>query len=279
MYKRIAVHVDRDDASAHRVRVAVQLAQAHEAQLIGIYPAYPSTQYFYDRALAPAAAIAAMEDRAKLDNEEVEDLFGRATDESGLTVQFLLAEGLPDETLATHARYCDLLVLSQDYNAQGPVALTPHLGESLVMSLGRPVLMVPKFGDGGTEGRRVLLCWNGGREAARAMADADPILRRCSQLVVLMADWPDGRGLGTRDQAKSELVQYMTAHGYPAPRFDFRPSHEVGIGNTILNTVMDYGCDLVIMGAYGHSRIREWTFGGASRTVLHSMTVPVLFSH
>jgi nucleotide-binding universal stress UspA family protein len=279
MYKRIAVHVGRDDASAHRMRVAIQLAQAHEAQLIGIYPAYPPTRYLYDKIYVSREAVSALESRLKSDNEEVEDLFGRATDESRLSVRFLLAEGFPDEVLATYARYCDLLVLSQDYNAEGPMALAPHLGESLVMSLGRPVLMVPKFGDRGAGGRRVLLCWNGGREAARAMADADPILKRSSELVILMSDWPDGKEPGMREQVKSELAQYIAAHGYPTPRFDFRFSQEIGIGNTILNTVTDYSCDLVVMGAYGHSRIREWSFGGASRTVLHSMTVPVLFSH
>lgn len=279
MYKRIAVHVDRDDASAHRVRVAIQLARTHEAQLIGIYPAYPPTQYFYNRTYVPAAAIAALQEREKMDNKEVKDSFERATGESGLSAQFLSAEGFPDEMLATYARYCDLLVLSQGYNAEGSIALTPHLAEALAMSLGRPVLMVPSLGNSEAGGRRVLLCWDGGREAARALADADPILKRCNDLVILMADWLDNKEPGMRDRIKSELVQYMTAHGYPAPRFDCRSSQGVGIGNTILNVVMDYSCDLVVMGAYGHSRIREWSLGGASRTILQSMTAPVLFSH
>lgn len=279
MYKRIAVHVDRDDASALRLRVAMQVARTHEAQLIGIYPAYPPTRYFYNRTYVPAAAIAALEEREKLDNKEVKDSFERATGGRGLSVQFLSAESFPDEMLAAHARYCDLLVLSQSYNAEGSIALAPHLGEELTMSLGRPVLMVPSVGNSEAVGRCVLLCWDGGREAARALADADPFLKRCNELVILMADWLDNKEPGVRDQIKSELVQYMTAHGYPAPRFDCRSGQGVGIGNTILNAAMDYSCDLVVMGAYGHSRIREWSLGGASRTILQSMTVPVLFSH
>lgn len=279
MYKRIAVHVDRDDASARRVQAAIQLAKVHEAQLVGIYPAYPSTRYFYSRTHVSAEIISLLEDRAKSDNEEVESLFRRAAVESGLPVRFLSIEGLPDETLASYARYCDLLVLSQGYNAEGPIALAPHLGEALMMSLGRPVLMVPSLGDSRMEGRRVLLCWDGGREAARALADADPILKRCGELVILMADWLEGKAPSIRDQIKSELVQYMTAHGYPAPQLDCRPSREIGIGNAILDSVTDHGSDLMIMGAYGHSRLREWSLGGASSDVLHSMTIPVLFSH
>lgn len=279
MYKRIAVHVDRDDASAHRVQVAIQLARAHGAQLIGIYPAYPAARYFYNKANVPAMAIAALEEREKSDNEEVAKLFEHSTGDRGLSVRFLSAEGFPDEILATHARYCDLLVLSQDYNADGSVALGSYLGETLTMSLGRPVLMVPSPGNSGVEGHRVLLCWDGGREAARALADADPILKRCSEMIILMADWLDDKEPGMRDQIKSELMQYTTAHGYPAPRFDCRSSHGVGIGNAILNAVTDHGCDLVVMGAYGHSRIREWSLGGASMAMIRSMTTPVLFSH
>src|SRR5690625_4978202 len=146
------------------------------------------------------------------------------------------------------------------------------------MSAGRPVLMVPTVGNIITIGERILFCWDKKREAARAFADAAPFLGTAKELVVLCID-EDTDYLRNQDIQENEFTDLCAAMGYPAPKVLLRSSKGVGVGNVILNTATDYGSDLIVMGAYGHSRMRQWIMGGASKTILSSMTVPALMSH
>lgn len=139
-------------------------------------------------------------------------------------------------------------------------------------------MMVPAVGTLTTIGERVLFCWDKKREAARAFADAAPLLRAAKELVVLAID-EDTELLREQDIQENDFSALCTALGYPTPKVLLRSSKGVGVGNVILNTATDYGSDLIVMGAYGHSRMRQWIMGGASKTLLNSMTVPVMLSH
>jgi len=140
------------------------------------------------------------------------------------------------------------------------------------------VLVVPSSGDFPVIGDRVLVCWDGSREAARALADAAPLLRSASHLVVLTMD----EGAATRKGEAApfeDLATYCIAQGMPAPDHVRRDIKGVGVGSTILNAAADYSADLIVMGAYGHSKFREWAMGGVTASILKSMTVPIMFSH
>src|SRR3546814_197178 len=168
--------------------------------------------------------------------------------------------------------------MSKASNKDSTASLMPNLAEAVIMAAGKPVLMIPAVGEVHSIGRRVLFCWDYRREAARAFSDAAPLLRACSHLSILTVDArPDY--LSGKDVHENDLADYCAALGYPKPHEIIKQSEDYGVGNTILNTATDEDSDLIIMGAYGHSRMRQWIMGGASRTLLNSMTVPVLMSH
>lgn len=277
MLKTIAVHVDQDTHCARRVRAAAQLAVAHQAYLTGIHASFVSPRHFHDGVILPADIEAVLRGRSVDERNEAERQFRAITDEIGATAFWRSPPGAAEHVLPLQTRYADLLVLSQpDLDHRSPSKIRDLLA-SVMLDSGKPTLMVPSVGPIRPVGQRVLLCWNGEREAARALDDAAPLIRQAESLVILCVDAPAyaDRHPGWRD----DLLTYCKRHAYPVSQLEIRERGHVGVGNTILNAAADFGADLIVMGAYGHSRLRQAVFGGATRTMLDSMTVPVLFSH
>ncbi|OZI31197.1 hypothetical protein CAL29_25035 [Bordetella genomosp. 10] len=274
MFKRIAVHLDDDAACTRRVRAAAQVARDHAAALVGIYTSYLPPQYVYDEGIVPDDVYAVLQRRLADNRNVARECLQRAAREAGVAVQWRAPEGSPADVLARHARTCDLLVLGQSGEDDPESVVTPYFTESVIMTLGRPVLIIPTAGDLPPLGRNILFCWDQGREASRALADADPVLRRASELLVLsVSSRPIAPAL------RDDLHDYFSVHDYPLPQRLIRDGRQSDVGRIILECVEERGSDLVIMGAYGHHRLREWVMGGACSTVLRAATVPVLLSH
>lgn len=279
MFGRIALDLNRDTNHERRLQYAIQLALKHQAELIGIYTNQLSPRYLYDGMVIPVQALVAMDDYIEKEAAETKESFQEAVRTAGLNAKWRMPKGPASEALALHARFCDLLIMSQTDNPNLPGAVLPNHVESVITSAGRPVLIIPYIGDPQQAvGQRVLFCWDYGRRAARALADAAPILRMASELIVLTVD-PSPEVLSSRDIATDDLSAYCASKRYPKIKEVHQESEGIGVGNVILNTAADHGCDLIVMGAYSHSRVREWALGGASKTMLESMTVPILFSH
>lgn len=277
MLARIAIHLGRDPGLEHRLRAAIQLATEHGAELVGVYPKNLTREYAYDESRIPDDVYEILDSRAAVEQAKIKQYFFDQAKAAGVPAQWRVPQGSPEETLALHARYCDLIVMSKVEN-DDVLSSLPILAKSVIMAAGRPVLMIPSSaGNLASIGQRILFCWDHRREAARAFADAAPLLRACSALVVLRVD-PDNNELQAKNIEPRDLASYCVALGYPEPKEVTLLSNDVGVGSTILNSATDYGSDLIVMGAYGHSRMREWIMGGASRTLLSSMTVPVLLS-
>ena len=158
-----------------------------------------------------------------------------------------------------------------------PRRRTPSdLPEAVVLASGRPTLVVPHIGVRAPLGETVLLCWNASRESARAAADALPFLRLPKKVIVLVVDprtSPDGHGA----EPGADVALWLTRHGVKVTvQRDVAADSDVGA--VILSRAADLGVDLIVMGVYGHSRVREMVLGGVSRTLLSSMTVPVLIA-
>ncbi|NYT83896.1 universal stress protein [Alcaligenaceae bacterium] len=210
---------------------------------------------------------------------EIKNNFLMYSEEAKIKAQCRMPKGPIEEVLAVHARSCDMLIMSQTDIAQSTWAIPPSIVDSVITSAGRPVLVTPCIGEIKQPiGAHVLFCWDYGRRAARALADAAPILCAAATLTVLTVD-PQPEMLNSLDIEPDDLPAYCAARSYPKPRIVHSISEGVGIGNSILNTAADYGCDMIVMGLYNRSRVREWILGGTSKTLLQSMTVPILFSH
>ncbi|ARJ65285.1 hypothetical protein WV31_06290 [Magnetospirillum sp. ME-1] len=174
--------------------------------------------------------------------------------------------GGPKE-LALHARYADLTIVGQ----ASPGA-SDHVTETL-MSVGRPILAVPRHGRYPKVGQRVLVAWNASREATRAVFDSLPLLAGAANVTVMTMDAKDddrvpGADIGlalARHGIKVEVVHSTLG--------------DIDAGNALLSRAADQGADLLVMGAFGHSPLREKMLGGATRHILDHMTVPVLLSH
>ena len=276
-YKTILVHCDASPRLAHRLGVAVELAQRHGAYLVGVYVQPPfDVPAFFDGSMPTDDLYGAYEAAAKADQDTAVAAFNKAIKGTALSTEWRVARGYPENELAVQARYADLLVLGQtepDAATQTP----SDLPEAVALSTGRPTLVVPHIGVRRAPGKSVMLCWNASRESARAAADGLPFLQGADKVIVLIIDGhPSATGHGADPGV--DAAAWLARQGVKATvHRDFAPDGDVG--GVIVSRTLDHDIDLIVMGLYGHSRLREMVLGGASRTVLSSMTVPVFMAH
>ncbi|MGH6901649.1 MAG: universal stress protein, partial [Geminicoccaceae bacterium] len=179
------------------------------------------------------------------------------------------------EALATHARYADVVILGQ---ADPEDAALPHyLPEEVTLASGRPSLVIPYIGPQATLGQRVTVAWDAKREAARAVNDALPLLTRAQTVGVVTVN-PSETPFGHGEQPGADIAVHLARHGIKV-EVQRIESRDIDVANIVLSHIADQSSDLLVMGAYGHSRLRELVLGGVTRTILHDMTVPVFMAH
>ena len=190
------------------------------------------------------------------------------------TIEWRTARQDLPEAIALNARYADLLIAAQPLPDTEGAGEAQRLQDSLTLVSGRPVLFVPYAGRFPVVGRKILLAWDASREAARAVSDSLPFLKGAQWVRVVVFN--PGRMHG--EVPGADVGLYLARHGVKVSTAS-RVNKGVGIGELILSEAADCGADLLVMGSYGHSRVREIVLGGATRTLLESMTLPVLMSH
>jgi nucleotide-binding universal stress UspA family protein len=281
----ILVHLDARPRSTVRLEVAARLAVQCGAHLTGIHVIdIPSASYFYGAAMPfvpanPEEIVQRMRTDAIGAAAPVEASFRDCLRRNSLQGEWRLAEGSPPSVVALHARYADLTVVGQPnaYAPQDDDAVTV----TAVMTSGRPVLAIPFAGDFPTVGERVLVAWNASREAARAVNDALPLIAHAKQVTVLAIN--PQRGIGGQGDAHggvpaADIALHLARHGVKAEAAH-TVARDISDGEALLSYAADIGADLIVSGAYGHSRARELVFGGVTRTLIAEMTAPVLLSH
>lgn len=276
-YKTIVMLMERN-WRAEQVDVAFQIARDMQAHLVGLHAVRPMTLPAYVLAEAGPAGETFKENQrayvAKLGADARAAFEAAAARHSHRTIEWRTEREDIAGGIATSARYADLVVAAQpdpddDWNGQAH-----DLQHSLALMTGRPVVFVPYAGRFPTVGASILVAWNASRESARAVADALPLLERARS--VRTVAFNPGREHG--EDPGADIALHLARHGVKvtaAHRFD----KETGIGELILSEAAECSADLIVMGAYGHSRMRELVLGGATRTILDSMTVPVLMAH
>jgi len=286
-YKDILVHLDHYRGADVRLRLALSLAKRNEARIAGLY-AFQLPRVPYSRVVAGAyvednAALTAYErerDTAFNHAAYSEAEFHAEARRAGLKSDWQLCPDKATElvTLVTErARYADLTVLGQADSAHPFFDTLAKLPEAVMLGCGRPVLVVPYASSVEEVGKHVLVAWSGTREAARAVGDALPLLQS-AVAVTLISIGRTGDDSEHQERPLRELAQYLLAHGIHA-HVSLAVSNELEAGALLLSRAGDIGCDLLVMGGYGHSRTRELILGGVTRFILQHMTVPVLMSH
>ncbi len=280
-YKDLLVVLDSDAASRRRIDLAAGLAERFAAHLVGLYPLpvpeVPHHLSYYDPAVLNPFFLD-LRQQAQAASEEEREAFEHAASLRGLSAEWrVVAEGGAQADAALHARYVDLTILGQLDPDRGDVELIRPRPEQVTLASGRPILVVPYAGQFATVGRRVLIGWNASREATRAVNDAMPLLMAADIVTVLTIDAREGPGAhGERPGADISL--HLARHGVKA-EIERTVSAGIAPGEVLLSRAADLGADLLVIGAYGHSRVRELLLGGATRSILQSMTLPVLMSH
>jgi nucleotide-binding universal stress UspA family protein len=274
-FKTILVHVDTGRSASARLKFSADLAARSAAHVTGLYVRRPfQAPAFSDAGPAMDSLYRTYENAAKADEALATAAFRDLIGGTSLSSEWRVIDGLAEEVVAAHARYADLVIVGQ--SEPDDATTTPSdLAETVVIASERPVLIVPHIGVTKPPGKTVMLCWNGSREAARAATGALPILKKADKVIILLVD---PRNDGDPEGPGGRVATWLARHGVNAD-VERDTAADSDIGGVILSRAADQDADLVVMGLYGHSRMREWVLGGASRTLLASMTVPLLVAH
>jgi nucleotide-binding universal stress UspA family protein len=279
-YQTILVHVDQRAECQSRLGIAIGLAQAFSAQLVGIYLDDAPELTPSVAALLPNEIVAQYLSRGADAQGAAEDAFRQATGAAGLgEVEWRAPSGSPIDAAVAHGRCADLIVVGQPATAEAGWSFSAQLVAAVLLETGRPILVVPYVGGPAIVGGDALVAWDGGREATRALADAMPLLVRASRVTVGCLD-PGASERGVDAAGRERLAAYLRRHGVAARiEYDTLGEGDVAVGDWLLSRVADVGANLIVMGGYGHPRWRERILGGATRALLSAMTVPVLMAH
>ncbi|MCX5495314.1 universal stress protein [Kaistia dalseonensis] len=271
----LMVHVDDGKAAAARIRLACDLAERFGAVLIGIAGAVPEPPL-----ADPFAAGAMVGELAMLERERAEDLlknakalFDSVSGTTALTTEWRSAIAYPSDLIARQARAADLIIVGRDTGTSAPNH-SVSAGDVL-MKTGRPVLIVPPQAET-PAADNVLIAWKDGREAQRAVVDALPFLRLAQKTSILAIHEPGEAE--PAENAVKDVAGFLARHGVPSQTF-VQPTTPYADGSQILAFAHQQGADLVVMGGYGHARLREWVFGGVTHDVLADSTICCLLSH
>ena len=278
-YKTILMHCNDKGAIRTLLGSAVQLAEKFQAHLTGLSVVPP---VHVVAAGVPGGVPVVLDEHCKIyrqENPAMRQAFEEALQGRGFVGQWMEEEAgaySVADVVLRRARAADLLIASQT-DPEWPNSAQLDIADRLAVESGRPVLIVPRKGEFTRVGTRVVVAWNATREAARAVFDAMPILQRADFVKVVwinpQSDDEDGETLPAVD-----ICETLSRHGVRCESMDEMKPKE-GVGPMLLGCVADAKADLLVMGCYGHTRLREFVFGGASRHVLEHMATPVLMSH
>jgi nucleotide-binding universal stress UspA family protein len=274
-FTQLLVHLDASPAAAQRLEVARGIAQSHGAAVTALYAVTPALLVV---PFAPEAGPSVATTLREIDDERraaARAILVRAVATPGVHATWAEVQDYPImPAFSRQALYADMLVLGQhDPSAPSP-GVPFDFPESVMAASGKPAIILPYAGVPSAVGETVVIAWKPTREAARAVSAAVPILQRARRVHVL--SWTDEEeDIGG---ARLDLGGYLKLRGIE-PVWHLQSMEPESIGELLLTRAFDLGADLLVMGCYGHSRAREWVLGGTSRTVLASMTLPVLMAH
>jgi nucleotide-binding universal stress UspA family protein len=274
MYKDILVYVDGSKAAVAAVDAAVTLARRLAARLVALHVSPPP---FVAADLGPGA-IAEMirwqEEREQELRAAADQLVISARARDGLPIDWRSASGEIVPTIEVHSRYADLVVIGRAAADDVDAVTAEYLPETLIMDSARPILIVPP-GWKGPVGETVLVAWNRSREASRAVHDALPVLAKAKSVTIFEAN-PSADS--TPRVIGAEIEDHLSRHGIKTT-LETVAAKEQDIARTLLTRAAALGADLIVAGAYGHSRLREYVLGGVTRELLRDAPLPLLMSH
>ncbi len=272
-YRDIIVHLDGASRSEVRLDVAIGLARRFGSRLVGLFA----------ESAAHALSIAARDPGRELAaaTASAEALFQRKTLECSFQTDWRAIATVNDTELAKQmifaARHADLTILAQHDPDLRSIGVPADFAEQIVLHSGLPVMVVPHSGNFRVVGKRIVVTWNASREAARALADAMPLLAKADHLVLIVINSAE-IGLPFGHDPFASLISHLAVHGISA-RTEQLAAGDIAAMDLLLSRLTDEAADLLVLGAHGHYGFPYLHRGGATRHILSHMPVPVLMSH
>jgi nucleotide-binding universal stress UspA family protein len=281
-FKTMLVLLDESEDSSVRLDTACSMAEHHGAHMTALALSLHAASYMaagIDGGAAAAAIDAGLMEESRKQAQSIATAGQKSIDARGVLGDARWASherfGLR-EAVALQGRHSDLVIAGQPLENLS-LGLREAALEGALFSSGRPVLVAPANWQGPVKMRRVVVAWDGSKEAARAIGDAAPIIERAEKVVVVVVDpEPDYQGLG--EDPGADIATVLARHCSNV-ELDRVPSSGVSIAQAVLNRTTDAAGDLIVMGGYSHSPLRESVFGGATREIIRQTTIPLFMSH
>lgn len=272
--KTILVHLADDEEHLKRLEVALMLAREQKAHVTALFITTPigMPAQITGRG-ASAAYLSEATAQAKAKAEALEEEFKMNCERSNVEFSWIITEGDHLDLLARHAHAADLVIASQPTYESFEDRLRMRLPEELALHSGLPVLILPQDSEIKSIGKRVLVAWKDTRETVRAIRDNISILIDAEKVFVLTVAPDTGDALSLH-----EVADYIARHGVNVETQHIA-NYEHSIGETILDAADSCEADLIVLGAHGHSRLRELIMGSVTDHVVKNTEVPVVISH
>ncbi len=281
MIKDILVHIPTERPAQPVIDASISLASTFGAHLDAVATGYVSTAAGYGMDGSGAAAVAAVfemeQEKAAERAASALSTFETEASRTGILHACRVIADLPAEagvSIGTAARLYDLSVVLQP-DVERP-ALDDTIPTELLLHASGPVLFIPYVFHGAFRAKRIGICWDGSQLAARALRDARPFLAQAETLYAVSINGADSV---PADASLENLVAHSSRVGLRVRPIDLPIASRADIQSSLLSFAADESLDMLVMGAYGHSRLKEGIFGGVTREMLRTMTIPTLMSH
>ncbi len=278
-YKDLLIHLDDSDICEARVDAAITLAKREGARVTGVALALESTISTYIGIDIPSSLTQAQQKIVREAADSAVVKFTIAAEKAGVEFETRIiacsATKAPAR-MAFFARHADLIVMGQPNPDVKGKAFQEALLDAVISQSGRPIYVMPYIGSYKAKPRKAVIAWDGSKKAVRAVNDSIPLLQARDEVIVLVVN-PKKRSDEYGGQQGENLVNHLERHGISAT-VAVRENPDLSVDTIIQNFISDSGADLLVMGAFGHSKLREKAFGGVTDSILHEMIVPVLMS-
>ena len=269
--KDILLHVADDRRVEERAKIAIRLAQKFDAHITALFTIPQAQVPAYVMGYVPVEVTQRIEQEAEERGRQAQAVFEERCRKEGVAAEWRMSRGMPGNAVTLHGRYADMTVLAQPDESESDLpADILELPHDVVMEVGGPVLCVPYAGRFDSMGKTVMIGWNGTREAVRAVRDAMPFLQQAEKVLVFSVN-----AEGSHHYPGADLATHLARHNVRAEATS-TVARDIEVGDAILAALSDNSCDMLVMGAYGHSRIRHLLVGSTTTEMIRRAGMPVL---
>jgi nucleotide-binding universal stress UspA family protein len=269
---QILVHVEPGPVSERRLRYALSMAQNRNMKLIGLTVRLSSSAAV-STTMGDITATAALCDASGDCCLTAKELFDKVTQGSGIALEWREVSGVPLDVITAEAGRADLTVVGRNDRVDMESGVYQISPADVIMACGTPVMVVSADAPLSYKAQRILFAWKSTAQAARAARDALPLLKSADTVVLT-----EVASANSKYEISAEaMAQYLASHGIEVSIRRLQPTGDVGY--QLIVAAADNECDLIVAGAYGHSRLHEWVLGGVTQSLLGAATIPCILSH